>query len=89
MKIDLITKEDIQRLENKFDLLLDILSKTHNLSTRNGVRQYLEISESTLINMMKDGRFKQDIHFTKEIKGNKTKITFIESAVKSYKKGKK
>ena len=39
-----------------------------DLTTRKNVKKYLEISESTLINMMKDGRLKQGKHFKKKKK---------------------
>ena len=58
-----------------------------DLTTRKNVKKYLEISESTLINMMKDGRFKQNIHYTKQINGNKVMITFVEDGILAYKKG--
>ena len=38
--------------------------------------------------MFKDGRLKQGKHFTKSPKGNKAKITFIESAIKEFKENK-
>ena len=53
---------------------------------RKNVKTYLDISESTLINMMKDGRLKQGKHFIKEFKNNRFKIVFIESAIKELKK---
>jgi hypothetical protein len=36
--------------------------------------------------MMKDGRLKRGVHYTKTIKSNRTKIVFIESAIKELKK---
>ncbi len=34
---------------------------------------------------MKDGRFKQGVHYIKEFKGLKPKIIFIESAIINFK----
>lgn len=57
-----------------------------DLTTRKNVKKYLEISESTLVNMMKDGRLKQGKHFIKDFKNNRFKIIFVESAIKEFKK---
>jgi hypothetical protein len=57
-----------------------------DLTTRKNVKKYLEISESTLINMMKDGRLEQGKHFIKDFKNNRFKIIFVESAIKEFKK---
>lgn len=73
--------EKILFLEKKINLLESNLIKPVDLTTRKNVKKYLEISESTLINMMKDGRLKQDKHFVKEFKNNRSKIIFIESAI--------
>ncbi len=78
--------EKIQILEKKINLLESNLIKPLDLTTRKNVKKYLEISESTLINMMKDGRLKQGKHFTKEFKNNRFKIVFVESAIKEFKK---
>jgi hypothetical protein len=74
--------EKILILEEKIIRLEDNLIKPLDLTKRSDVKKYLEISDSTLNNMFKDGRFKIGKHYTKCIKGNKPKITFIESAIK-------
>lgn len=78
--------EKIQFLEKKISLLEFNLIKPLDLTVRRNVKQYLNISESTLINMMKDGRLKEGKHFVKSLKGNKAKIVFIESTIKEFKK---
>lgn len=78
--------DKILHLEEKINLLEINLIKPINLTTRKNVREYLNISESTLNNMFKDGRLKRGIHYTKTIKANKPKIVFIESAIKELKK---
>lgn len=85
--LELIPKllEKILILEEKIIRLEDNLIKPLNLTKRNDVKKYLEISDSTLNNMFKDGRFKIGIHYTKSLKGNRTKIIFIESAIKELK----
>ena len=80
--------EKILHLEEKINLLETNLIKPLDLTTRKNVKEYLNISESTLNNMFKDGRLKQGKHFTKSPKGNKAKITFIESAIKEFKENK-
>lgn len=80
--------EKILHLEEKINLLESNLIKPLDLTTRKNVKEYLNISESTLNNMFKDGRLKQGKHYTKEIKANKPKITFIESAIKEFKENK-
>lgn len=86
--LELIPKllEKVLFLEEKIKLLESNLIKPLELTTRKNVKKYLEISESTLINMMKDGRLKQGKHFTREFKNNRFKIVFIESAIKELKK---
>ena len=45
------------------------------------------MSDGTLNNMLKDGRFKQNIHYTKQINGKKVMITFVEDGILAYKEG--
>lgn len=77
--------EQNNELLEKVRLLEDKLIPKYDLTKREGVKQYLEICETTLNKMMNDGRLKQEIHFKKEIKGSRTKITFIESAILDFK----
>lgn len=77
--------EKILHLEEKIKLLETNLIKPLDLTNRKNVKEYLNISESTLNNMFKDGRLKRGFHYTKTIKGNRTKIVFIESAIKELK----
>jgi hypothetical protein len=78
--------EKISILEIKLQHLEQNLIVPLNLTNRKNVKTFLNISESTLNNMMKDGRLKQGKHFVKSLKGNKAKIVFIESAIKELKK---
>ena len=78
--------EKILHLEQKINLLETNLIKPLDLTTRKNVKEYLNISESTLNNMFKDGRLKQGKHFTKSLKGNKAKIVFIQSEIMELKK---
>lgn len=76
----------LQLLEDKLNKIENSFSNNLDLTKRKNVRIFLNISESTLINIMKDGRFKPGVHYIKTIKGKRTKIEFIESAVIQYKK---
>lgn len=78
--------EKILNLEKKILHLEENLIIPLDLTTRKNVKNFLNISESTLNNMFKDGRLKQGKHYTKSIKLNRTKIVFIESAIKELKK---
>ena len=80
--------EKISILEIKLQHLEENLITPLDLTTRKNVKEYLNISESTLNNMFKDGRFKQGKHFIKSLKRNKAKIIFIESAIKEFKENK-
>ncbi len=80
--------EKISILEIKLQHLEENLITPLDLTTRKNVKDYLNISESTLNNMFKDGRLKQGKHFIKSLKGNKAKIIFIESAIKEFKENK-
>ncbi|MBU0923908.1 hypothetical protein KKG81_03405 [bacterium] len=78
--------EKISILEIKLQHLEENLIIPLDLTNRKNVKTFLNISESTLNNMMKDGRLKRGVHYTKTIKSNRTKIVFIESAIKELKK---
>ena len=80
--------EKISILEIKLQHLEENLIIPLDLTNRKKVKTFLNISESTLNNMMKDGRLKQGKHYTKSIKLNRTKIIFIESAIKEFKENK-
>lgn len=78
--------EKISLLEKKISHLEENLIIPLDLTNRKNVKHFLNISESTLNNMFKDGRLRQGKHYTKTIKSNRTKIVFIESAIKELKK---
>jgi hypothetical protein len=49
---------------------------------------YKLFQDSIVNNIIKDGRFKQNFHYKKEIKGKTIKITFVEDGILAYKKEK-
>ena len=79
--------ESLEQLKKENEELKQHFNPKYDLTKRAGVKAFLNISDGTLINMMKDGRFKQNIHYTKQINGNKVMITFVEDGFLAYKKG--
>lgn len=73
-----------QRLINIEETLLPKL----DLTTRDGVKKYLGISESSLAKKMQNNDLICGFHYKREINGKKTKITFVENAIRSYKNNK-
>ena len=85
--IDILEKLDslnskILNIENRLTPKLD-------LTKRDGVKKYLDISDSTLYQMMNDGRLKQNIHYKKTINGKRVNIIFVESAIVGFKENQK
>ena len=80
-KLDLLNSK-ILNIENKLAPKLD-------LTKRDGVKKYLDISDSTLYQMMNDGRLKQNIHYKKTINGKRVNIIFVESAIVGFKEKQK
>ncbi len=50
------------------------------------VAKYLNVTKKTIYNYIDDGRFKQNIHYKKNIHPSSVKIVFIESAIEKFKK---
>ena len=78
--------EKISILEIKLQHLEENLITPLDLTNRKNVKQYLNISDSTINNMLKDGRFKQGVHYQKVIKKNRVRIIFNHNAIKEFKK---
>ena len=79
--------KQIETMQNKIFNLEQQLTPKYDLTKRAGVKAFLNISDGTLNNMLKDGRFKQNIHYTKQINGKKVMITFVEDGILAYKEG--
>lgn len=79
--------KEIKYLNEQIEIIKQNVAPEHDLTTRAGVKSYLKISDGTIHNMLQDGRFKQNIHYTKQIKGKKIMISFIEDGILAYKKG--
>ena len=76
----------ISMIEDKLLHLEQNLIVPLDLTNRKNVKQYLNISDSTINNMLKDGRFKQGVHYQKVIKKNRVRIIFNHNAIKEFKK---
>lgn len=78
--------ELMKELQELKDAVLNFSNKNKpKLNTVSAVADYLNVSKMTVYNMLSDGRFKENVHFTKQILKNKVKIIFVESAIIKYK----
>lgn len=85
--IDILEKLD--SLNSKILNIENRLAPKLDLTKRDGVKKYLDISDSTLYQMMNDGRLKQNIHYKKTINGKRVNIIFVESAIVGFKENQK
>lgn len=90
MTIDLSNLDLIPQLLQELKELKQEISNYTNknkpkLTTHTNVAKYLNVSLMTIYNMLEDGRFKENIHFKKQMLRNKVKIVFVESAIIKYK----
>lgn len=85
--LELIPKllEHLNTLNIKIEKIENELIQKIDLSKRAGVKKFLNISDSTLYQMMNDGRLKQGVHFKKAINGKRVNIIFVESAIVRFK----
>ena len=79
--------KELKELKSEVTELKQYIKPEYDLTKRDGVKKFLDIADGTLINMMKDGRLKENIHYKKEIKGKKIMISFVEDGILAYKKG--
>lgn len=80
--------EEVQQLKSEIKELKQHIKPEYDLTKRDDVKKFLNnITDTTLCNMMKDGRLKENIHYKKEIKGKRIMITFVEDGILAYKKG--
>ena len=83
-KIDTIL-EALDLLNSKILNLENRLVPKLDLTKRDGVKKFLDISDSTLYKMINDGRLKQGVHYKKTLKGKRVNIIFVESAIVNFK----
>lgn len=89
--LELIPKllEHLNTLNIKILNIENELIKKLDLTKRNGVKKFLDISDSTLYKMINDGRLKQGVHYKKTLKGKRVNIIFVESAIVNFKENPK
>ena len=87
-KIDTIL-EELDLLNSKILNLENRLVPKLDLTKRDGVKKFLDISDSTLYKMINDGRLKQGVHYKKTLKGKRVNIIFVESAIVNFKENPK
>ena len=87
-KIDTIL-EALNLLNSKILNLENRLVPKLDLTKRDGVKKFLDISDSTLYKMINDGRLKQGVHYKKTLKGKRVNIIFVESAIVDFKENQK
>ena len=87
-KIDTIL-EALNLLNSKILNLENKLVPKLDLTKRDGVKKFLDISDSTLYKMINDGRLKQGVHYKKTLKGKRVNIIFVESAIVDFKENQK
>ena len=87
-KIDTIL-EALNLLNSKILNLENRLVPKLDLTKRDGVKKFLDISDSTLYKMINDGRLKQGVHYKKTLKGKRVNIIFVESAIVGFKENQK
>ena len=87
-KIDTIL-EALNLLNSKILNLENRLVPKLDLTKRDGVKKFLDISDSTLYKMINDGRLKQGVHYKKTLKGKRVNIIFVESAIVNFKENPK
>jgi len=78
----------LEEIKIKVEKLEKDLIPKLDLTKRSGVKKYLNISDSTIYQMMNDGRFKEGIHYKKTLKGKRVNIIFVESAIVNFKEKK-
>ena len=77
----------LQEVKDLSQKLNDYTNKTKpKLTTITNVAKYLNVSKVTIYNMLDDGRFKENVHFKKQMLKNKVKIVFVESAIIKFQK---
>ena len=80
--------EQMEKMQNKILDLEQQLNPKYDLTTRAGIRNYLEITDSTISLYLKNGTFREGYHFFKKLKGSQSKITFVSGAIEEFKKSK-
>lgn len=77
----------MESMQEELKELKQYVKPKYDLTKRDGVLKYLDISESTLNKMInRDFRFKEGYHYIREIKNGKSIIKFVSGAIVEFKK---
>lgn len=77
----------MESMQEELHELKQYVKPKYDLTKRDGVLKYLDISESTLNKMInRDFRFKEGYHYIREIKNGKSIIKFVSGAIVEFKK---
>ncbi len=91
MNIAFQNLELIPKLIDKIDTLQYQLSQLSNqknkinLTKLSNVANYLGVSKTTVLNYIKDGRFKENVHYKKHIVNSMVKYIYVENAIIKFK----
>jgi len=75
--------KELQFLKNELQKLTS--KDKPNLTKLEFVAKYLQVSKTTVFNYIKDGRFKENVHYRKKIVNKMIKYIFVESAIIKFK----
>lgn len=84
--LDLIPKllDKLESMQCQLNQLSNIEKKI-DLTKLGNVAKYLNVSKATVSNFIKDGRFKENVHYKKIINKKMINYIFVESAIIKYK----
>ena len=88
--LDLLPKmlDKLEYLESKLENIEKNIQPKYDLTKRDGVKKYLNITDGTISNYIKQGCFIRGYHYNREIKNNRSIITFVSGAIEEFKKEK-
>ena len=80
--------EEMQYLKQEVTELKQHIKPKYDLTKRDGVIKYLNVSNSTITRYISEGIFKEGYHYHRELKNNTSKIIFVSGAIEEFKKEK-
>lgn len=80
--------KQIEELQKKLDEIKQEIKPKYDLTKRDGVIKYLDVSNSTITRYISEGIFIEGYHYHRELKNNASKIIFVSGAIEEFKKEK-
>ncbi|QNK85919.1 hypothetical protein HOO31_04745 [Aliarcobacter cryaerophilus] len=80
--------KEMQELKSEIKELKQHIKPKYDLTKREGVIKYLNVSNSTITRYISEGTFKEGYHYHRELKNNTSKIIFVSGAIEEFKKEK-